>query len=98
MTGASIFVLRYRSPGLHRPFRVPFYPLTPILFCLTSAYLLYASINYTGQGALYGVAELALGLPLIIWRRMVEPRAALAPMAYPGRSTEPISNPSREKR
>jgi APA family basic amino acid/polyamine antiporter len=98
MTGLSIFVLRYRSPALHRPFRVPFYPLTPVLFCLTSAYLLYASINYTGQGALYGVAVLAMGLPFIIWRRLMEPRAALAATAYPIPSTDPITNPSTEKR
>src|SRR5262245_11239610 len=35
--GASIFVLRRTRPNLTRPFRVPGYPLTPLLFVLSSA-------------------------------------------------------------
>jgi len=69
LIGVSIFVLRTRHPRLERPFRVPLYPLTPILFCAMCAYLLYASLNYTGSGALVGVAVLALGLPLLAWQR-----------------------------
>src|SRR3546814_2078457 len=65
LTGIALFVLRIREPGRERPFEVPLYPLTPVLFCLTSAYLLYSSINYTGTGALVGVAVLVLGLPLL---------------------------------
>src|SRR5690606_16441843 len=56
LVGIALFVLRIREPNRERPFKVPLYPLTPALFCLTSAYLLYASINYTGTGALVGVA------------------------------------------
>lgn len=71
LTGLALFVLRRREPTAERPFRVPLYPLTPALFCLTSAYLLYSSLNYTGSGALVGVAVLALGVPvLLIARRM----------------------------
>jgi hypothetical protein len=31
------------------------------VFCATSAYLLYSSLVYTGAGALFGAAVLALG-------------------------------------
>ena len=61
LTGVSLFVLRRREPQVARPFRVPLYPLTPLLFCATCAYLLYASLAYTGLGALVGVAVLGLG-------------------------------------
>ncbi|MCI0546880.1 MAG: amino acid permease [Candidatus Rokubacteria bacterium] len=61
-TGASLFVLRRRDRGTRRPFRVPLYPLTPLLFCATCAYLLYASLAYTGVGALVGVAVVAIGV------------------------------------
>ena len=61
LTGASLLVLRRREPGSPRPFRVPLYPVTPLVFCATSAYLLYSSIMYTGVGALVGLGVLAMG-------------------------------------
>jgi amino acid transporter len=64
LTGLSLFVLRWREPTVPRPFRVPLYPLTPLLFCLTCAYMLYSSLAYTGFYALVGVAVLGAGLPL----------------------------------
>jgi basic amino acid/polyamine antiporter, APA family len=54
-------VLRRKEPQIPRMFRVPLYPVTPIVFCATCAYLLYASLAYTGVGALVGVAVLAVG-------------------------------------
>jgi amino acid transporter len=65
LVGGSVFILRWRDPGQPRPFRVPLYPVTPILFCLTCAYLLYSSLAYTGLGALVGIAVLAAGVPLL---------------------------------
>jgi amino acid transporter len=65
LVGVSLFVLRWRDPGRERPFRVPLYPVTPLLFCLTAAYLLYSSLAYTGLGALIGVAVLVVGAPLV---------------------------------
>ena len=59
--GIALFILRAREPGIDRPFRVPFYPVLPIVFCATSAYLLYSSIAYTGWSALAGVGLLAIG-------------------------------------
>jgi APA family basic amino acid/polyamine antiporter len=61
MAGLSLFVLRRREPDIARPFKVPLYPVLPIIFCLTNAYLLYSSLAYTGKGALVGVAIVAVG-------------------------------------
>lgn len=69
MSGLSLFVLRWREPERARPFSVPLYPLTPAIFCATSAYMLYSSIAYTGFGALIGVAVLAAGIPLLWFGR-----------------------------
>src|SRR5690606_18427967 len=60
-TGIALFVLRRKEPDVPRPFRVPLYPLTPLLFCAVCAYLLYSSLAYTGVGAFVGVAVLAVG-------------------------------------
>ena len=66
LVGISYFVLRRREPDRQRPFRTPFYPLIPALYCLTCAYLLYASLAYTGLGALVGVTVLLIGIP-VVW-------------------------------
>ncbi|MEH1915870.1 APC family permease [Nostoc sp.] len=67
LSGISLLVLRIREPHIVRPFRVPFYPLTPLLFCAVCAYLLYSSLAYTGVGAIAGVLVVAAGIPLLFW-------------------------------
>ncbi len=66
LTGVGLFVLRLRDPAAPRPFRVPLYPLTPVIFVLTCAYLLYSSLAYVKGGAWAGVAVLAIGLVLLL--------------------------------
>jgi APA family basic amino acid/polyamine antiporter len=66
LVGIALFVLRRKESTLHRPFRVPLYPLTPIIFCLSSAYLLYSSVMYTGVGALAGIAVLIIGIFVLL--------------------------------
>lgn len=65
LVGIALFVLRRKEPDAERPFRVPLYPVTPLLFCLTSAYLLYSSVAYTGWGAFIGVVVLLIGALLL---------------------------------
>jgi APA family basic amino acid/polyamine antiporter len=65
LVGLSLFVLRRRDPERERPFKVPLYPVVPLLFCAVCAYLLYASLVYTGYGALVGIAVLLAGIPLL---------------------------------
>ena len=65
-TGLALLRLRRIEPHMERPFRVPLYPWTPLLFCASSAYMLWSSLSYTGFGALVGVVVLAAGVP-ILW-------------------------------
>ncbi|MCC5650911.1 amino acid permease [Nostoc sp. XA013] len=67
LSGISLLVLRNREPHIVRPFRVPFYPLTPLLFCAVCGYLLYSSLAYTGVGAVAGVLVVAAGIPVLFW-------------------------------
>ena len=46
LVGLSLFVLRHKDPDAPRTFRVVFYPLTPILFCLSCLFMLYASVSW----------------------------------------------------
>jgi APA family basic amino acid/polyamine antiporter len=69
LSGISLMVLRYREPNQPRPFQVPFYPMTPLLFCAVCGYLLYSSVAYTGLGAIGGILMLGLGVPFLWWER-----------------------------
>jgi basic amino acid/polyamine antiporter, APA family len=73
LVGVSYFVLRYTDPERARPFRAPLYPLTPAVFVLTCAYLLYSSVAYSKLGSLVGIAVLLLGLPLLLLLRVKRP-------------------------
>lgn len=64
LIGVSLFLFRMRDPDRPAAFRVPLYPVTPAIFCATSAYLLYSSVVYTGYGSLVGMAIFAAGLPV----------------------------------
>lgn len=69
LTGLALIVLRLREPGRALPYKVPLYPLTPIVFCGTCAFMLHASVTYTGNSALIGLAVVAAGAPLLLFRR-----------------------------
>jgi basic amino acid/polyamine antiporter, APA family len=69
LSGIALLVLRYREPNIPRPFKVPIYPIIPLLFCATCGYLLYSSINYTGIGAGIGVIVLLTGIPVLVFNR-----------------------------
>ncbi|PAX51727.1 APC family permease [Brunnivagina elsteri] len=69
LSGIALLVLRYREPNIPRPFKVPIYPIIPLLFCATCGYLLYSSINYTGIGGSIGVIVLLTGIPILIFNR-----------------------------
>ncbi|MBS0207607.1 MAG: amino acid permease [Planctomycetes bacterium] len=43
---SSLFVLRVREPDTPRPFRVPLYPVLPLVVCLVCAYMVYAGVDY----------------------------------------------------
>lgn len=82
LVGLSVFVLRHRFPDRVLPYRVPFYPVTPILFCLMCLYMLYSSIMYTGIAGLIGVAVLVAGLPLLLFRKPATPGPADTPVPH----------------
>jgi len=81
LVGLSLFVLRKKDPDAPRPFRVPLYPLVPVLFCGICVHMLRSSLAYTGVGALWGVGVLLAGVPVLLLPRargLVRRRAAAA--------------------
>jgi amino acid transporter len=73
LTGLSLFRLRRMDPQHERPFRVPLYPVLPAAFCLSSTFMLWASLSFVHSqrlggfnAAWVGVAVMASGL-LLPW-------------------------------
>jgi amino acid transporter len=65
LTGIALIILRRRTPEAPQPIRVPLYPITPLLFCAICGYMLYSSVTFTGMGAVYGIAIVLAGLPVL---------------------------------
>jgi basic amino acid/polyamine antiporter, APA family len=68
LVGISLIILRLRRGYSSGSFQVPFFPLTPVLFCCICAYLLYSSLVYVNIGAIVGVTIVALGIPVLYWQ------------------------------
>jgi APA family basic amino acid/polyamine antiporter len=81
LTGLSLFVLRERDRDVDRPFTAPFYPLLPLVFCDSCAYMLFSATDYAGKSALIAFALLHLGL-LFYWlsRRSVSAEGEVKPL------------------
>ena len=60
----GVILLRRRLPEADRPFKVPFYPILPLVFAVFSVFLVgYTIVNSPGN-SLIGLVLVALGLPL----------------------------------
>jgi amino acid transporter len=46
LTGLSVFVLRRKDRQMSRPYKVTGYPITPIIFCASCAFMIYNSVSY----------------------------------------------------
>jgi hypothetical protein len=62
---------------------VPWYPVVPILFCLSNAFMFVKSLEYaisaTPKSLLASVAVLAVGVGLAFWVESHEPEAENSP-------------------
>ena len=67
---ACVFVLRRTRPDAERPFRVPGYPWTPLLFIVAAVALVANTIATQPGRAAVGIGVVLLGLPVyFVWRR-----------------------------
>lgn len=83
LAGISLFVLRRREPDVERPFKVPLYPLLPLIFCAMCVYMLWSSLSYVysqtlgGLNAAWiGVGVLLIGVVVLGVLRLVSARSA----------------------
>ena len=64
LCGVAVIVLRQKDKDRERPYQLRFYPLVPIIFCVSCAYLIYSSVDYDPTGSLVAMGLTLLGLVL----------------------------------
>ena len=68
-TVAGLYVYRARDQGIQTGFRVPGYPVTPALFVLAAAYVVFSAVASNPKNAAIGAGLIALGVPAFLsWR------------------------------
>jgi len=82
LVGLALMWLRRTDIAAIRPFRVPLYPFTPLVFCAACGFLAYSSVMYAvSQNALHVslwlLASGVLALGLLRWRDAVLRQAAI---------------------
>jgi len=76
LIGIAVFILRFKNRGVKRDFSVPLYPITPLLFCASCAYLSYSSFAYAhSKGAVYiSIYVMLLGVAALLFLRLKKAR------------------------
>lgn len=67
MAMAGVFILRKSHKDVPRPYKVPLYPLTPIIGICGGLYILISTLFTNTANALYGVGITLIGLPVYIY-------------------------------
>jgi amino acid transporter len=67
LSGFAVILLRIRRPDLPRPFRVPLYPVLPLVFVAACLFVFWSSVQYVRLGAMAGVGVLVLGGLVMAW-------------------------------
>lgn len=67
LSGIALFVLRRKDAGTVRPFRVPLYPLVPVVFVCTCAYLFYSSIRHAQSENASYIALAVMASGALVW-------------------------------
>jgi basic amino acid/polyamine antiporter, APA family len=67
LTGVALFVLRFKEPRVARPFAVPMYPILPLVFIGTCAFLLYRSLLFTLENKAIQIAIYVMAAGIVAW-------------------------------
>jgi len=78
LTGITLFVLRHKRGTARAEFKVPFYPVIPLIFCAMCGFMLWKAVDYIfnphygpkfGSLVLAGLLVMLAGIPLYLFAR-----------------------------
>jgi len=68
---AGVFILRSKHPELTSEYKVPLYPIIPIVGIVGGGYILVSTLMTDTMNALTGVVIALIGIPVYIWVKKV---------------------------
>lgn len=67
MSVAGIFILRTKHKHLNRPYKVPLYPIIPVIGIIGGVYIIISTIVTDTNNALYGIIITLIGIPVYLY-------------------------------
>lgn len=73
MTVIGLIYLRIRRPDIERPYRVPLYPLVPLVYLTLSLVMMVAALMNWTTTSFFAIGVVVLGIPVFyLWRKLVK--------------------------
>ncbi|UAS26680.1 amino acid permease [Staphylococcus pseudintermedius] len=69
MAFLAVFLLRKREPELHRPYKVPLYPVIPMIALLAGTFVLLNTLLTQPLLAITGIGVTMLGIPIYYYQK-----------------------------
>jgi APA family basic amino acid/polyamine antiporter len=64
----AVYVLRFRQPDMERPFRVPGYPVVPVIFMASIIFVAVFAFREWPKPSVYSLVSILLGIPVYyVW-------------------------------
>ncbi len=65
----GVFVMRKKRPDLQGPYKVPLYPIVPIIGIAGSSYIIISTIMSAPVNSMVGIGLTVIGLPVYFWSK-----------------------------
>lgn len=69
MSFVAVIILRKREPNMERPYKVPLYPIIPLIAILAGSFVLINTLFTQFILAIIGILITALGIPVYYYKK-----------------------------
>ena len=70
LTFVAVIIMRKKMPNVHRTYKVPLYPVVPLLAVISGAYVVFSQLFTSGEGArilsFLSIGVTLLGMPVYL--------------------------------
>jgi basic amino acid/polyamine antiporter, APA family len=70
LTICAVFRFRFLRPGAERPYRIPGYPIVPLIYILGASMILWSLFTYRAASTWPGLLIIAIGIPVYVGIRI----------------------------
>ena len=67
LTFIGVLILRKTEPDIERPYKVPFYPIIPLIAIIGGLYIVFNTLIVQPQNAFIGIFFTLIGIPVYLY-------------------------------